>query len=122
MNYIKNYLISLLYVIISIFLLTIIFTIYDYFNLFNLKAYKIIITLIPIISLFIGSFKLGKLSNKKGYLEGIKLSLIYILITILFQILGLNKFNVNNLYLYIVYILISSLGASLGINKKPIQE
>lgn len=122
MNYIKNYLISLLYTVVSIILFTIIFTIFDYFDFFNPKAYKIIISLIPIISLFIGSFKLGKLSNKKGFLEGIKLSIIYIIITILFQILGLNKFNINNLYLYIVYILISSLGASLGINKKLIQE
>lgn len=122
MKKLKNYLISYLYLIICILILTLLITIFNYLDLISFKSLKIIITLIPIISIFIGAFKLGKTTTKKGYLEGIKFSLFFILFIILLSIILKEKISISNILLYISYILSSTFGAMIGINKKLIQE
>ena len=77
---IMNYLKSLLWCFGILIISSIIITIFNYFNVINGIVLKIIFLIIPIISIFIGSYRLGKLSNEKGYIEGIKYGLIWVIL------------------------------------------
>ncbi len=118
MKYAKNLGFSLLFIIGSLLILTLLLTFFNYFNLFSnglVSTFKIII---PIISLFAGGFFIGKKSSKKGWLEGLKLSLIFTIILILFNLLGLgNKLELKNILYYLIIIISCMFGGMLGINK-----
>ncbi len=114
---IKKYLISLGYIFSIILITSIILTIINYFDIINYNVLKILKTITSIISIFIGGFIIGKKSNKKGFLEGIKLGVIYVLIIFLLSILGLNNFKISKLLFYLMLILTSMLGSIIGINK-----
>lgn len=119
MKYLKKLGFSFIYIISSILILTFIITIFNYFNIINNKTISIFKILIPIISLFIGGYYIGKKSNKKGYLEGLKLGIIFSLFIIIFNFLVLsNSFKLKYLLFYIIIIISSILGSMIGINKK----
>ena len=123
MNFIKNISISLLYIIISILVLTFIMTTLSYFNIIGDKFVSILKIIIPVISLFIGGFYLGKKSNKKGWLEGLKLSLIFLILLIIFEFLALDKsFEFKSLLYYIIIISSCIFGSIIGINKNHLQD
>lgn len=113
LNYLKSFIWSLTIFISSIIILTII----NYFNILNTNIIKIIELFIPIISIFIGSYKIGKTSNQKGYIEGLKYSGIWIIIFLLFNIITKNITPLGVLYLFLL-IIISVLSSILGINKR----
>ena len=114
-NYLKSFIWSLGIFISSIILLTI----FNYFNIINETILKVIELFIPLISIFIGSYKLGKISNKKGYIEGLKYSSICIIIFLLFNIITKNITIIGIVYLLLL-ILISVVASILGINKRKI--
>ena len=109
----KKYLFSILITFISIILTLLFTTTLYYFNLINHTTYNILKIILLILSLFINSFILGKKSTKKGYLEGIKLSLPIIIFSLicqilvkkhgLFSILRYNRFTMNGGVLYGVH-------------------
>ncbi len=107
------------YIIATLIIVTLIMTIFNYFDLISsiiMTYYKF---LIIIISTFIGGFSLGKKATKKGWLEGLKLGLILIFILFLFAYLGLEKaMSFKNLIYYLIILAVSMLGGMLGINKK----
>ena len=94
MKSLKKIIKSILTTIIMFLILTLIITIINYFNLLNYKVINIIKLLVPVISIFIGGYKIGKKSEKKGWLEGIKLSLIISILLLLITLL-LNKFKLE---------------------------
>lgn len=119
MNNIKNYLVAIGYFLLVVAVFAIILTIFNYYDIVTSKLFKIIKVLIPSLALFIGGYKVGNSANKKGYIEGIKLSLIIIVILFMFSYLGFNvTFNVSLILYYIILIISSMLGAMVGINKK----
>lgn len=119
MKYLKNLGMSFLYIIGSILILTFITTLFSYFNIMSDKVTSIIKIIIPIISMFIGGFYIGKRSLKKGFLEGLKLGSIFSIILIIFNYLALdNSFKFKYLLFYIILIISSILGSMIGINKK----
>lgn len=115
MKYLKNLGMSLLCISSTILVLTFIITIFSYFNIINDKTVSILKIIIPILSLFIGGFFIGKKSLKKGFIEGIKLGSITSIILILINI---NNFELKSLLFYLILIITSSLGSMIGINKK----
>ena len=124
MNYLKNLGISLLYIICFLLGLTFIGTLFNYIGLFNNTVIKIVKVIIPIISLFIGGFVIGKRIGRKGWLEGLKLSLIFLIILTLFNYLGLKSgLSLKVGIYYIILIVATILGSILGVNKfKPANE
>lgn len=119
MKYLKNLGMSFIYIIVTILVLTFITTILSYFNILNDKITSIIKIIIPIISMLIGGFYIGKKSLKKGFLEGLKLGGIFSLILIIFNYLALNiSFKFKYLLFYLILIITSILGSMIGINKK----
>ena len=109
----KNYLKSYLYLFISILSLTIIFTIINYFFPKGTNFIKIII---PIISILISTIILGKNTKSKAYLEGLKFTLIYIVLSVILFLIFKNPFTIKVIILYIVQLLTGIIGATIGIN------
>lgn len=119
MDNVKNYLIAIGYFLLVVAVFSIILTIFNYYDIVTNKLFKVIKVLIPSLALFIGGYKVGNNANKKGYIEGIKLSLIVIVILFMFSYLGFNaSFSISLILYYIILIISSMLGAMIGINKK----
>lgn len=111
----KKYLKSYLYLFLSIIILTIIMTTLNYFIPFQTKLIKIII---PIISILLSTIILGKNTKSKAYLEGIKFTSIYIIISIIFSIITKNPFTYKLIICYLSQLLSGIIGSMIGINFK----
>ena len=119
MDNVKNYLIAIGYFLLVVAVFAIILTIFNYYDIVTNKLFKVIKVLIPSLALFIGGYKVGNNASKKGYIEGIKLSLIVIVLLFMFSYLGFNaSFSISLILYYIILIISSMLGAMIGINKK----
>lgn len=119
MKYLKKLGFSFLYIIGTILISTFIITFLNYFNIISDKVISIFKILIPIVSLFIGGFYIGKKSNSKGYLEGLKLGLLFSIFLLIFNFLAFsNSFKLKYLLFYIIIITSSILGSMIGINRK----
>ena len=115
----KSFLISL----ITLLVLTLIVTIFNYIGLFNLSIVNVFSYITPFISLFIGGVIMGKNTVNKGWLEGIKFGLICIIIFIIFNYLAFDTFfNISNIILYVITLIASILGSIIGINFKKNNE
>ncbi len=118
MNYLKKLGKFLLTTIISIVILSLILTIFYYFDIINNNIYNIMKMIIILGSLFINALLLGKSSNKYGIVEGLKLGAIFLLIMFLIKIITKNSFDIRTLIYSFIIILTTSVGAVIGINKK----
>lgn len=110
---------SLLYTIGTILILTLIVTIFNYFNLFSYKVVIVFKIIIPILAIFIGGFMMGRKSISKGWLEGIKYAIIFIIILSIMNYLILRTgFKIQDLIYYLILMLASDFGSVIGINYK----
>lgn len=112
-----HYLKSMIYTFSIILISTIILTIFNYFNIINGTLLKIIMLIIPLLGVIIGSFKIGKVSNTKGYIEGIKYSIIWVLLFLIVNLIVKN-FTLTSIFYYFIMIILSSFAGILGINRK----
>lgn len=106
-------------IMIGILLLfTLFITFFNYFNIIGKKMVTILEIIGPILTLFIGGFLIGKESKQKGWLEGLKLSFLFLVLIILFNYLGLhNHLEVKNLIYYLILTITCMFGSMIGINK-----
>lgn len=94
-------------------------TVLNYFNLVTGTFYHILKFLVPILSFLIGGFSMGRGAKEKGWLEGIKLSLLMILFFMLFTYLGIGeKIGIQNFIYYFILMTMTMLGSMFGINHK----
>lgn len=114
----KKYLKSLGYIFSLIITLTFLVTILNYIGLFKGTFFTILKFIIPAISMFIGGVIVGKNSEKKGWLNCLKIGVIAILIIILVSIIARNTFNIKNIIYYIMLLAICVFGSMIGISKK----
>ena len=110
---------SLLSFFIIILVGTMLITLFNYFNLLPSNIISILKLLLPLTAIFISSYRLGKQSERKGYIEGLKLGIIIILICLAI-ILLLDKFTVKSLLYYFILLLTSILSSMIGINRKKL--
>ena len=61
---------------------------------------------------------MGKKSKKKGWLEGIKLSICFIAIALLINTIFIKQFSIQTIIYYIIISLSCIFGSMIGINKK----
>ncbi len=119
MNYLKKLGISFGICLASFFVLTFFITFLHYLNIMSYKTVSILKILIPIISLFIGGFLLGKKSSKKGWLEGIKFGAIFLVFLFLLNYLGFqHSFEIKDLIFYLIIMISAIFGSMIGINRK----
>lgn len=112
-----NYLKSIIYTLITILIGTIIITILNYFNILSGIPLKITRLLIPLIGIILGSFFVGKKTTQKGYIEGLKYGIVWILILLAVNLITKN-FHITSIIYYIILLLTSILFGVLGINSK----
>lgn len=117
MKYLKKIGFASLYSLSSILILTLILTIFSYFNIMSEKIVSIFKIIIPIISLIIGGFYIGKRSNKQIVIEGLKLGSIFSLVLILFNLIFSNPFKVKYILFYLILIGASIMGSIIGASK-----
>ena len=118
MTYIKTYGLRIIYIFIFIILSLILTTTLYYFNIINNQTYKILKIIICLLSVFINSYILGKNTLKKGYLEGLKLSLIIIPILFIITIISKKTLKFRIILYYLIILITSIFGSMLGINRK----
>jgi len=110
---------ALLYSVGTILILTFIVTLLNYFNIFSYKVVVIFKIIIPIFSIFIGGLIMGKKSTNKGWLEGIKYGILFIIILCIMNYLILRAgFKIQDLIYYLIITLASTFGSIIGINYK----
>jgi len=106
-----------------IVILTMLMTLFSYFDIFGKAFVSTMKIIIPILSFFIGGISLGKKSNQKGWLEGIKLGLILIIMILIFNYLALDwNFNLKNILYYLILMMGSIFGSMIGISRKKKEE
>lgn len=117
MTYLKKYGLRIGYTFLGIIGTLVILTTLYYFDLVGTKFFNFLELTSVGINIFINSFILGKSSNKKGYIEGIKYGGIIVLILLL-PTLIFSKFKIRVLIYYTIIMITSILGSMIGISKK----
>lgn len=119
MKHLKKLGYSFIYILGMILILTLITTIFNYFDVISDNTMSIFKIIIIVISFIIGGFIIGKKSNKSGYIEGLKSGIIGSILLIIFNFLAFNNtFKLKHLLFYLIIIISSTLGSMIGINKK----
>lgn len=116
MKYLKKISISFLITIVSLLLLLFLVTIFNYFDLFNYKITNVLIIIVPILALIFGGLYIGKNTTKRGYLEGLKLGLIFIFIIVIINLILKENINLKDIIFYLVLLSSSIFGSMVGIN------
>ncbi len=112
-----NYLKGLLWTFVLMVLLSLWVTLFYYYHILNSSLLNILYLFIPVLTLFIGGFVVGRNSKEKGFLEGLKLGLIYLVIVTLISFLVFHTSFQGKMILYdLILLLTSMLGSMMGIN------
>ena len=85
----------------------------------NSTITNLMIFIFNILAFFIFGFKSGKKASNKGYIAGLKIGGLFLLILIIINLFTtLEFFNITTIIYYVLLLLSSTFGGSLGINKK----
>ena len=117
MKYLKRLLKTITYTFIFFALFTLLLTTFNYFNLINYQILAIGKIIISILTLGFSGLLMGKKANKNGWFEGLKISLIIILVLITITAI-LGEFSPKKLTFYLILIISGIFGSILGINTK----
>lgn len=104
----------------TLFLITLVF-ITSLLNLIGVNSTitNFLIFIFNISLFFIFGLKNGKKAINKGYLAGLKVGGLFLLVLIIISLFtSKNIFSLSTFIYYLILILASTLGGSLGINKK----
>lgn len=117
MKYLKKLLKNLLYTFLFFAIFSLLLTTFNYFNIINYQTLAIGKIIIPILSLGLGGLLMGKNATKNGWLEGLKISIIIVIILIAFtSIIG--EFSPKKITFFLILIIAGIFGSILGINTK----
>lgn len=123
MNYLKKTGKAFIYIFSILLITTFIFSLLNYINFIGSSVFTVIKLIIPMISLLIGGYIVGKNSKKCGWLEGIKLGLIFILFLFIFNYLALKHLpELKSIVYYLIIIGSSTIGSMIGITKSTLNK
>ena len=89
----------------------------------NSTITNLMIFIFNMVVFFFLGFKNGKKVISKGYIAGIKMSLLFIMVLIIINLFtARNFFSITTIIYYIVLILAGITGSMMGINKKDASE
>lgn len=116
MKYLKYLGLSFLTSITLIISLTLFVTLLNYFDFISFNTLSILKILIPLLSIFVGGIYIGRKANKRGFLEGIKFSIIFILLFVIISFILDEVINIKDIIFYLMVLITSVFGSVLGIN------
>ena len=111
---------ALIFIFIALLISTIIINILYYFNVINNNVIRYFKLLLSLFSFFIGGIYIGKNSPNKGYLYGLRLSLLTIIMLMIFSII-FNNFKIIRIIYYLIVTFVITFGSMIGINKKNVK-
>lgn len=100
--------------LIGIFLITLL----SFFNILRGNSLIVSKFIVAFFSFFISSFKQGKESTKKGFLEGLKIGGILTFLLFLINYGMYQMFALKNLLYYLLLIFIAMVGGMAGISRR----
>lgn len=119
MKQLKHYGRLFLIFVISMILYAFLLGVINFFKAFEGSITSILLFLYMIIITFYMGYTSGKLAEKNGYLEGLKVGGILILLLILFNIIFFQSpFSLTRVFYYLILLAVSVASSVLGINKK----
>ncbi len=118
MTNIKKYLLRLAYTFLALFLSLLFITTLYYFNLINENIYKVFKIVILIVNIFISGYILGKNAKSKGYLEGLKLSIMLIPFFLIGTLLLKEPLKLTIIIYYLIITMTATLSSMIGILRK----
>lgn len=114
MKYLKTFIFEFVLLII----LTLIISIFYYFNIISNNINNILKIVIFISTFLLSGIYISRRSSKKYYLEGLKISAINIIIFLLLSLIFKYEFNIKLILYYLLLTLITTLGSIIGGNFK----
>jgi len=118
MNLVK-YFKSLIYIFIPLLVLTIIISILDYFNIIGDGISNYIKLFIAALSMLTGGIYIGSKTDKKGWLEGLKIGLGIIILLFIVGYLAFDQgMTIKTVIYYFILLASSMLGSMIGISRK----
>lgn len=114
MKYIKNIGFYLLFLVLIIFICSLL-------NLIGVNSTitNFIIFIFNVILFMVYGFKNGIKAQEKGYLAGLRISLVLLFILVIINLIMVrNIFNLTTLVYYLILLLTGTFGGMLGISKK----
>ncbi len=112
----KKYGVSTLKILLLSIIYLIILCILHYTGLLKLSTISKINFVLVAVSFLIAGIKLGKKASKKGFLEGMKLGFIALLILNILNLIFFRNFNLYTLMYYLLILSSSIIGSMIGIN------
>lgn len=116
MNYLKKIFKPIVFTILFILISLLIITLLNYFNILGYKLTLYLKFILGIIAFVIGGFLIGVRTDKKGWLEGLRYSLIIIIPIIVINII-VRTFEYKCLIFYSILAISSIIGSMFGITK-----
>lgn len=117
MNYLKKIGIGFGYIIAISLISVLLLTVLNYFSIIGSKMVVFLEIVIAFISMFIGGFVVGKKSNQKGWLEGLKFGGIFLIFIVILNLILKNDIEIKNIIYYIIILFSTIFGSIIGINK-----
>jgi putative membrane protein (TIGR04086 family) len=114
----KSYLKILGYTFLIIIVLTFLLTLLHYFNIINVSVVNIGKIVTSSVALILGGYKIGKLSQKRGWLDGMKFAGVIIILFLLMSLIFSLPLSLYTIIYYIILIVSSMFGGMLGISSK----
>lgn len=114
---IKNTLKAALLIIILLLVSSIFLNILYYLNIIATNILKYFKLILSVIAFFVGGFYMGTKSPNKGYLYGLRLSLIMIILTAILSIV-FNNIDIKRIIYFLIMTACITFGSMIGINKK----
>ncbi len=115
----KKYSKTIIIFILSILLICLLFSLLNLGGLMSFNTTSILFIILMIIIFLIIGYKYGKLADKKGYIEGLKIGLSLILILLFINLIFYkSNFSIERIIYYLTLILSSILGSMIGINRQ----
>lgn len=118
MDKIKKYVKPTLTILALVLAYFIFFVVLTYTGVLKLSTASNLNMILLALILFLFGIKLGKNASKKGFLEGLKLGGIFVLVLFLLNLLFYRQFSLFIFLYYVVMISSSTIGSMIGINLK----
>ena len=106
---------NILIILSSLLIVSILITIFNYFDFISNHVLNVLEFILLIITFFIGGFLTGENSPKKGWLEGFKFSLVFIILFIFLNIFIYHNLKISTFLYYLILIISSIFGSMIGI-------
>lgn len=116
----KTFLKSILIIIVGLFISSIIINTLYYFDIISNNVVKYLKMFFSIAIFFISGFYIGRNSVSKGYINGLKLSIIMVILFIIFGLI-FNNIKLLRIVYYLIMMTCITFGAMIGISKNEIK-